>query len=93
MSIRSLYNRIVLCLHCCFSASMKVQSVVGCFRSKFLLKSLIESYVGYFCVLISVFHENKLCTVQTNNNRLFSCGQLTFMLHSCYVCLWMAVLK
>lgn len=55
MSIRSLYDRIVLCLHCCFSASMKVQSVVGCFRSKFLLKSLIESYVGYFAFLYQCF--------------------------------------
>lgn len=51
MSIRSLYNCINLYLHCCFSGSMKVQSVVGCFRSKFLLKSLIETYIGYFVFL------------------------------------------
>ncbi len=38
----------VMCLHCCFSGSMKVQAVVGCFRSKFLLKSLIVTNVGYF---------------------------------------------
>ncbi len=77
----------VMCLHCCFSGSRKVQAVVGCIGSKILLKSCIVTNVGCF-----VFWYHFVVLI---HNWLFCSGQLTLCnISAVYsVCLCVAVLK
>lgn len=78
---------IVLCLHCCFSRAMKVQSVVGCFRSKFLLKSLVEIYILPSYTSLSW----KLTYSSNKPQQTVFMWSITYMQHSGCVC--MAVSK